>query len=128
MEKRIDWREEVYREFSFLYARGYTLSKALHSARGAYAVFSSDKRQIAIRWDEANRVYVQIYKRPALWGWTLKQPQALNVFEVAKAHPSGHDVPFEMTGTDYPSVFRKNAEFMERHLGDVIDGKVWLEK
>jgi hypothetical protein len=127
MEKRKDWREEIYREFSFLYARGYTLSKATLTEKGAIAVFSSERRDIAIRWDEANRVYVQIYKSRPLWSWLLHQPPALNVFEIARKLPSGEEIPVQLTGNDYPSIFRRNAEFMQTHLLDVIDGKTWVE-
>jgi hypothetical protein len=127
MEKKNDWREAVYREFSFLYTHGYTLSKATLTEAGAYAVFSSRQRQIAIRLDEANRVYVQIYKSRPLWSWLLDQPRAVSVFEIAKRHPAGEEIPVQLSGKDYASIFRKNAEFMQTHLADLIDGKTWLE-
>ena len=127
MDKRKLWREEVYREFSFLYTRGYTLSKATLTEKGALAVFSSDRREIAIRWDEANRIYVQIYKSPALWSWLLQPPPSINVFELAQKVPSGHEIPIHLSGNDYPSILRKNADFMQSHLADLIDGKAWVE-
>jgi hypothetical protein len=127
MVKGQDWREEVYRQFSFLYTHGYTMTGASVDDKGAIALFSSKTREIVIRKDNANRVYVQIYKTGPLWSWLLQPAKGVNVFELARRFPSAGEIPVRTTETDFSSIFRENAEFMQTHLADIIDGKSWVD-
>jgi hypothetical protein len=127
MGKEQNWREEVNKEFYFLYSRGYRLSEASAQEKQAYAIFTSDRREIAIRWDEKDRVYVQIYRARSLFDWFSDGPPGVNVFEMAEKHPAAKEIPVYLSEADYGSIFRQNAEFMQAHLSEMIDGKRWVD-
>jgi hypothetical protein len=94
---------------------------------GAQAVFSSTQREITIRRDEADRVYVQIYRPRFLWDLLSKETAGVNVFELARRKPFSKEIPVQATGSDYLSILRANAEFMQECLSDLIDGSAWVK-
>jgi hypothetical protein len=127
LRQRRGWREEIYREFSFLYSRGYTLKQASVHGKEAHAVFTSKRRQISVRRDTEDHVYVQIHRSRRPWNLFSRGWSGVNVFEVAKRFHAAKDIPFRLAESDISSIFRLNAEFMQTHLSEVIDGTAWVE-
>jgi hypothetical protein len=127
LRQKRDWREDIYREFSFLYSRGYTLNRASVHGKEAHAIFTSKRRKISVRRDAEDHVYVQIHRSRRPWNVFSRALPGVNVFEIAGRFRAQKDIPFRLSEADVSSIFRSNAEFMQTHLSDVIDGTAWVE-
>jgi hypothetical protein len=121
------WREEINKEFYFLYSRGYTLSGVSVRDHEAEAVFSSRHREITIRWDSTNRLSVEISRSRTFWSRLLKRTARINVFDWARRQHPGTKLPVLASDKDFHWILGQYAEYLREHLLEVIDGNAWVE-
>jgi|WetSurMetagenome_2_1015567.scaffolds.fasta_scaffold92501_2 hypothetical protein len=127
MVSGMNWREEINKEFYFLYANGYALTRIMVEKDEAEAIFTGRNRTVTIRWDETDRIYVQIYRTGFRWNLLEQQTDGANVFELARKVAHHEEIPVEASGLGHQQILRRNADFMQQRLSSVIDGTEWIE-
>jgi hypothetical protein len=120
-----NWREEINREFYFLYAHGYALTRIAVQKNEAEAIFTGHNRAVAIRWDDTDHLYVQIYRTEYRWNLLQQGVSGINLFEFARKSPPGLEISVEAGKVDHRKILHQNATFMQERLGAVLDGSRW---